>query len=146
MLHFALAADAIARYCSTALVDPPVAMTIATAFSMDFRVMMSRGRMFLRIAFTSTCADSAEESAFSGSGEAICEEPRRLMPSASNEEDMVFAVYWPPQAPTDGQAFFSMPSKSSCDIFPAASAPTASKGETMVSFCPFQNPGLIVPA
>jgi len=58
------------------------------------------------------------------------------MPSASNEEDIVFAVYWPPQAPTDGQAFFSMPSKSSFDILPAASAPTASKGETMVSFCP----------
>src|SRR5690242_15725887 len=32
--------------------------------------MTSRGRMFLRIAFTSTFADSAEESAFSGSGEA----------------------------------------------------------------------------
>ena len=35
------------------------------------------------------------------------------MPSASNEDDMVFAVYMPPQAPTLGQAFFSMPSKSS---------------------------------
>src|SRR5262245_12193499 len=108
--------------------------------------MMSRGRMFLRIAFTSTLADSAEESAFAESGEAICEEFSRLMPSASYEDDMVFAVYWPPQAPTDGQAFFSMPSKSSLDIFPAAIAPTASKGETMVSFCPFQVPGRMVPA
>src|SRR5712672_4588347 len=113
---------------------------------MDLRVMMSRGRIFLRTAAIRTFADSPAESAFSGSGEAICEEPRRLMPSASKDEDMVFAVYWPPQAPTDGQAFFSMPSKSSFDILPAASAPTASKGETMVSFCPFQNPGLIVPA
>src|SRR2546422_4802248 len=113
---------------------------------MDLRVMMSRGRILFRIAFTSTLADSAEESAFSGSGEAICEEFSRLMPRASNEDDMVFAVYWPPQAPTDGQAFFSMPSKSSFEIFPAARAPTASKGDTMVSFCPFQNPGLMVPA
>jgi hypothetical protein len=31
------------------------------------------------------------------------------MPSASNDDDIVFAVYWPPQAPTEGQAFFSMP-------------------------------------
>src|SRR6266849_2750912 len=113
---------------------------------MDFLVMMSRGRMFFRIALIRIFADSAEESAFSGSGEAICEEFSRLMPSASNEDDMVLAVYWPPQAPTDGHAFFSMPSKSSFDILPAASAPTASKGETMVSFCPFQNPGLMVPA
>src|SRR5437899_3996538 len=89
-------------------------MTIATAFSIDLRVMMSRGRMFFRIAATRTFAESPAESAFSGSGEAICEDPRRLMPSASNEEDMVFAVYCPPQAPTEGQAFFSMPWKSSC--------------------------------
>src|SRR3977135_4185749 len=113
-------------------------MTIATAFSIDLRVMMSRGLMFLRIAFTSTFADSAAESAFSGSGEAIWEEPSRLMPSASNEEDMVFAVYWPPQAPTEGQAFFSMPSKSSRDILPALNAPTASNGLTMGSVSPFQ--------
>src|SRR5262245_59720626 len=107
--------------------------------------MMSRGRMFFLIALTSTLADSADESAFSGSGAASCEEFSRLMPSASYEDDMVFAVYWPPQAPTDGQAFFSMPSKSSCDILPAARAPTASNAETMVSFLPFQVPGLIVP-
>ena len=68
------------------------------------------------------------------------------MPSASNDELMVFAVYWPPHAPTLGQAFFSMPWKSSCDILPAVKAPTASNGLTMVSFWPFQNPGLMVPA
>ena len=59
---------------------------------------------------------------------------------------MVLAVYCPPQAPTVGQAFFSMPSKSSFDILPALNAPTASNGLTIVSFSPFQNPGLIVPA
>ena len=68
------------------------------------------------------------------------------MPSASNDEDIVLAVYRPPQAPTVGHAFFSMPSKSSFDILPAANAPTASNGLTMVSVCPFQMPGLIVPA
>ena len=32
------------------------------------------------------------------------------MPSASNDDDIVFAVYMPPQAPTDGHALRSMPS------------------------------------
>ena len=68
------------------------------------------------------------------------------MPSASNDDDMVLAVYMPPQAPTLGQAFFSMPSKSSFDILPAVNAPTASNGLTMVSAWPFQLPGLMVPA
>src|SRR5260370_13728609 len=121
-------------------------MTRATAFSIDFLGIMSGGFRFLRTASTSARADSAAESAFSLSGDAICDEPMRLMPSASNEEDMVFAVYWPPQAPTDGQAFFSIPSKSSSDILPAVNAPTASNGLTIVSFSPFQKPGLMVPA
>ena len=121
-------------------------MTSVIAFSIDLRVMMSRGRMLSRIAFTSTLAEAAEESAFSASGEAICDEPRRLMPSASNDDDIVFAVNMPPHAPTEGQAFFSMPTKSSSLILPAAYAPTASNAETMVRSCPFHLPGLMVPA
>src|SRR3989344_7633224 len=104
MVHFTCAAWAMARKCSTALVEPPVAMISATAFSMDLRVTMSRGLMSCLMALTSTSADCAAESAFSGSGDAIWLEPSTLMPSASNEEDMVLAVYMPPQAPTDGQA------------------------------------------
>ena len=95
-------------------------MTRAIAFSIDLRVMMSRGRMLCLIAFTSTRAETAAESAFSGSGEAICELPSTLIPSASNDDDIVFAVNMPPQAPTEGQAFFSMPMKSSSLILPAA--------------------------
>ena len=72
--------------------------------------MMSRGFRSFSTARTSTRADSAAESAFSASGDAICDEPRTLMPSASNEELIVFAVYWPPHAPTLGQALRSMPS------------------------------------
>ena len=55
-------------------------------------------------------ADSAAESAFSASGDAICDEPSRLMPSASNDDDIVFAVNMPPHAPTVGHALCSMPS------------------------------------
>jgi hypothetical protein len=128
------------------LVDPPVAITSATAFSSDLRVMMSRGLRLRLTASTSMRADAAALSAFSASGEAICEEPSRLMPSASNEELMVLAVNMPPQAPTDGQAFFSMPTKSSSCMRPAENAPTASNAETMVRSCPFHLPGLMVPA
>jgi hypothetical protein len=41
------------------------------------------------------------------------------IPSASNEEDIVFAVNMPPQEPVDGQALRSTPTKSSSDILPA---------------------------
>ena len=92
------------------MVEPPVAITSAIAFSIDLRVMMSRGFKLRLIASTSTRAESAAESAFSLSGEAICELPSRLNPSASNDDDIVFAVYMPPQAPTLGQALRSMPS------------------------------------
>ena len=47
------AADAIASKCSTALVEPPSAMTTTIAFSNAFLVMMSRGRM---LAFSSLSA------------------------------------------------------------------------------------------
>ena len=69
----------------------------------------------------------------------------RLMPSASKEVDMVLAVYMPPQAPTVGQAFLSIPSKSSWDSLPSAKAPTASKALAIVRSWPFHLPGLMVP-
>ena len=110
IVHSTSAAEAIARKCSTALVEPPVAITSAIAFSIDLRVMMSRGFRSRLIASTSTRADAAAESAFSGSGDAICDEPSRLMPSASNDDDIVLAVNMPPHAPTVGHAWCSMPS------------------------------------
>src|SRR3974390_1347055 len=93
ILHFTPAALAMARKWSTVLVEPPVAITSATAFSIDFLVMMSRGLRSLRTASARTRADSAAESAFSGSGDAICDEPSRLMPSASKEDDIGVSGY-----------------------------------------------------
>ena len=68
-----------------------------------------------------------------------------LMPIASMAEDIVFAVYMPPQEPMPGQALRSMPSRSSCDMAPALQAPTASNTLTMVRSSLFQRPALIVP-
>ena len=89
--------------------------------------------------------DSAAESVFSWSGFAIDDEPKSDMPSASNDELMVFAVYIPPHDPVVGQAFCSIPSKSSSDIRPAVNSPTASNDDTMVRSTPFQLPGRMVP-
>ena len=88
-------------------------MIKVTAFSMDSRVTMSRGLSPFFTAAINTSAERAAESAFSASGLAIVLEPSRLIPSASNEEDMVFAVYIPPHEPLPGTALRSMPSKSS---------------------------------
>ena len=46
----------MARKCSTALVEPPVAMITATAFSIAFLVTMSRGLRSALTASTSTLA------------------------------------------------------------------------------------------
>ena len=106
---------------------------------------MSRGFKLFLTASTKTFADKAADPTFSSSGFAIVEEYNKAMPNASNEDDIVFAVYIPPQDPEEGQAFFSIPSKSSCDIRPAVNSPTASNAETIVKSRPFQLPGLIVP-
>ena len=68
------AACAIASQCSTPLVEPPVAMITAIAFSMDLRVTMSRGRRFFSTASMSTRMLSAALSLFSSSSAAIVEE------------------------------------------------------------------------
>src|SRR5690242_21351885 len=115
-------------------------MISATAFSMDSRVMMSRGFRSRLTASTSTRADSDADVTFSSSGLAIVDEYSSDMPSASNDDDIVFAVYMPPHEPEDGQALRSMPSKSSCVMRPAVNSPTASNAETMVRSLPFQWP------
>ena len=68
------AALVIAKKCNTALVEPPTAMITLTAFSMDFLVMMSRGRKLFLIASTKTRADSAALTTFSSSSLAIVDE------------------------------------------------------------------------
>ncbi len=139
------AACAIASQCSTPLVEPPVAMITATAFSMDFFVTMSLGLRFFFTAATSTSMLVAALSRFSSSSAAIVEEKGSDMPTASTEEDIVFAVYMPPHAPTPGSAFLSMHSKSSRDILPEENAPTDSNTETICRSSPWYLPGLMVP-
>jgi hypothetical protein len=110
---------AIASRCRTALVEPPTAMITAMAFSKASRVSRSSGRILLAIASTSTSAERAALSAFSGSSAAMVELPGRLMPIASIAELMVLAVNMPPQLPAPRQAFFSTAVSRSSSILPA---------------------------
>ena len=71
IVHSTPAACAIARKCSTALVEPPMTMITATAFSMDFRATRSRGLMSFLTALISTFADSRAEFIFSSCGLAM---------------------------------------------------------------------------
>ncbi len=130
IFRFTLAACAIASRCSTALVEPPSAITTAMAFSNAFFVMMSRGRMPLATRFITASPARCESVFFSSEIAACAESCGRLMPSASIAEAMVLAVYIPPQEPGPGIAHFSTASRSSAVICPLASAPTDSNTDT----------------
>ena len=72
-------------------------------------------------------------------------EPGSDNPSASPIELIVLAVNMPPQAPSPGQAFFSIANNSSSVIVPAAQAPIASNTDVMSSALPFRYPGWVDP-
>ena len=145
MVRGTSAAWAMARRCSTALVEPPSAMTTAMAFSKALRVRIWRAVRPAAMASARTRAEVFVLSAFSASMADIVDEPGRLIPMASMAEDMVLAVNIPPQAPAPGQAVFSISMSSSRGSLPATCWPRASKTLTMVRSRPAWCPGLMVP-
>ena len=135
----------MASRCSTALVEPPVAATAATAFSSAARVTMRRGRRSLRTRSSTSSPAPRAAPAFSA---AMAGTPLACIgdtPSSSQTVAIVFAVNWPPQAPGPGQAASSRAPSSASVIRPAACAPTASKTSWMVTSRPSQRPGAIEP-
>ena len=113
IVHSTPAACAIARKCSTALVEPPVAMITATAFSIACLVTMSRGFRSALTASTRARAAALVCSTIGSSTLAMVEAKGRLMPSASKALLIVLAVYMPPQLPLPGMARRSIWQKSS---------------------------------
>ena len=139
------AAWAMARRCSTALVEPPRAITTVMAFSKALRVRMSRGRTPRAIRSTTARPARSQSSRFASETAAWAELLGRLIPRASIAEAMVLAVYMPPQEPAPGMAQASSRSRSRSLIAWRACCPTASKTETM-STLRFRNlPGRMVP-
>ena len=97
----------MASRCSTALVEPPSAMTTVMAFSKAFFVRMSSGRMPC-LSISTTHAPARRQSSILAGEMAFCAELLgRLMPSASMALAMVLAVYMPPQEPGPGMAHCS---------------------------------------
>ncbi len=87
---FTRASWAMARRCSTALVEPDNAMVMVIAFSNALRVRMSRGRMPASSSFT-TASPARRQSLRFGSPTASCAELLGSdRPSASTAEAMVF--------------------------------------------------------
>ena len=115
------------------------------AFSKAFRVMMSRGQMFLRTSSMTWRPHSRPTSGLSGWVAGTLALPMGEIPSISNAMAMVLAVNWPPQAPAPGQAWSSMSFSSRSVILPDAWAPTASKTSWMVTSCCWKLPGMMDP-
>ena len=126
-----LASWAIASRCSTALVDPPSAITVVMAFSKASLLRMSDG-LIPRLTSATTPSPARLQSSFFAAETASCAELfARLMPSASIADAIVFAVYMPPHEPGPGIAVDSTSFSSASSILPAAWLPTASKTEMM---------------
>mmetsp|Transcript_58075 Transcript_58075/g.131592 ORF Transcript_58075/g.131592 Transcript_58075/m.131592 type:complete len:319 (-) Transcript_58075:690-1646(-) len=92
----------MAMRCSTALVDPPVTITMRMAFSKAVLVMMSRGLRSNSSRFFITAPMLSHSAIFSAESAGLDEEKGRLIPRASIAVAMVFAVYMPPHAPCPG--------------------------------------------
>ena len=109
-------------------------MTTVMAFSKASRVMMSRGRIFFSTKFTTAAPAALASASLSSDTASWAELSGKLIPKASIAEDMVLAVYIPPQDPGPGMAFFSISVSSLWEILPEAWAPTASNTDTISRF------------
>ena len=126
----------MASRCSTALVEPPIAITTVMAFSNASRVIIWRGVMPLSSRLYNSAPDECATSSFRRSMAGMEAAPGIDMPIASMAEDIVFAVNMPAHAPSPGQATRSIAMSSSSDIAPVENAPHASYISCMLMSCP----------
>ena len=124
---------AIASRCSTALVEPPSAITTVIAFSNACLVRIVRAVMPASTRATTASPERSAKASRRESGDGGDALPGSDMPSASAAEAIVLAVYMPPHAPSPGQIARSMASTSSRVILPARQAPTASNASMIVT-------------
>ena len=139
MVKFTSPSWAIANRCSTVLVDPPMAISRAMAFSKASKVAMPRGKAvssaspYQRAAKSTmrrpACSNSVRRRACVARTEPL---PGRASPRASARQFIEFAVNIPEQDPHVGQA-----ERSSCatsaSLRRASEAPTIA--ETRSVFC-----------
>ena len=145
MVRSTSASWAMASRWSTALVEPPKAMTTAMAFSNASLVMIWRAVIPRRSISTTASPDLRAKPSRRRSVAGGAAEPGIDIPMASATEAMVLAVYMPPQAPSPGQMARSMASTSARDILPAAQAPTASNASMIVTVRSEPSESLAIP-
>jgi len=127
MVNAMPASLAMAGRCSAALVEPPVAATIAAPFSNDLRVMISRGSGPLRASISSTSRPARRATwARSGYTPGIIDTLGTVRPMASDTIPMVLAVNCPAQAPIVGRHDRSIPVSVASSTSPVMNPPTAS--------------------
>ncbi len=146
MVSSTSASRAMASRWSTALVEPPSAITTVMAFSNASLVMIWRAVIPSRSSPTTASPERWANPSRRRSTAGGAADPGRLMPMASATAAMVLAVYMPPQAPSPGQIARSILSTCSRLILPARQAPTASKASMIVTSWPSTWPGMIEPA
>mmetsp|Transcript_80 Transcript_80/g.178 ORF Transcript_80/g.178 Transcript_80/m.178 type:complete len:206 (-) Transcript_80:693-1310(-) len=117
------AASAMAIRCSTALVDPPSAITVTIAFSNAARVMMSLGLRSSLRRFRIAAPAIRHSSIFRGSSAGMELLYGSVMPRASMAVAMVLAVYMPPQAPAPGQELRTVSKRVASSTLPATNSP-----------------------
>ncbi len=98
---------AIASMCRTPLVEPPVAAIEAIPFSRARRSTNADGRTSRRTRSITSSPVRAGGLVLPGSSAGMPFRPAGDRPMNSMTVLIVFAVYWPPQAPAPGQAAFS---------------------------------------
>ena len=135
------ASRATASRCSTALVEPPLVATAATAFSSDSRVMMSLGRWPRASTSSTSLPASTATSLLLPSIAGTMAAPAGEIPIISKAIAIVLAVNCPPQAPDPGDATSTSSSSSSSVMSPAAWRPTASNTSWIVTSWPLNRPG-----
>mmetsp|Transcript_26694 Transcript_26694/g.44767 ORF Transcript_26694/g.44767 Transcript_26694/m.44767 type:complete len:265 (-) Transcript_26694:765-1559(-) len=117
------AASAMAIRCSTALVEPPSAITVTIAFSKAARVMISKGLRSILSRFSIAAPANRHSSIFRGSSAGTELLYGRHIPRASMAVAMVFAVYMPPHAPAPGHELRTVSMRVASSDFPATNSP-----------------------
>ncbi len=113
-------ARAMAIEWSTALVEPPNTIVSRIALIKLWRVTMSRGLRSSSSSFRMAAPERKHSSIFSAESAGAHEEYGSDNPMHSMNEDMVLAVYIPPQAPWPGQDLPMISLRSSSEIDPAS--------------------------
>ena len=120
--------------CSTVLVEQPRAISTVRAFSNAAGVRMDRGVIFFSSSSMIFMPASFARRNRADITAGMVPLPGRPRPITSVRQFMELAVNMPEHDPQVGQAASSMASSSSSAIFPARTAPTASKTDIRSTF------------